>query len=152
MNRWIASCGVGLLALAAAGGLVAMSGKPTEERVAAPISSADQARYEDELVAFLAGDPEPRSVDFGQSVAERNAYWKERAAWWDRVPWEAVAGQWGCVAGSSGASMNPPDRTGLITAGYGGTLDCGGRYDAATVPTLTEPIPRSSVERPGLDT
>jgi len=37
-----------------------------------------------------------------------------------------VAGQWGCTSGVNGVTFNPPNESGVITAGHGGMADCGG--------------------------
>ncbi|WP_157432096.1 hypothetical protein [Agromyces italicus] len=110
------------------------------------VSPAAQAEYEAELVAFLEANPRPESGDFTHSVDGRNSYWKSIAAWWEAVPWEAVAGQWGCTSGGVGVTFNPPDEQGISSAGYGGMIDCGTLYESGTVPLLTEPVPRSEVD------
>lgn len=86
-----------------------------------------QLAYEHEVADFLQSNPEPKSGDFGPTIDGQNAYWRAQAAWWEAAPWDAVAGQWGCTISATGVSFNPPDRGGLITAGRGGTGDCGGQ-------------------------
>lgn len=41
--------------------------------------------------------------------------------------------------------IQPPDQDGIVTAGYGGMINCGNNYESSIVPLLTEPIPRSNV-------
>jgi hypothetical protein len=113
------------------------------------LSPASQSEFEAVLVEFLRENPAPESGDFAQSADGRNEYWRTVASWWDRVPWDAVAGQWGCTAGGVSVTFNPPDAAGVSSAGYGGVIDCGTRYSTGTIPLLTEPIPRSQVEDVG---
>lgn len=71
---------------------------------------ATQRLYEPELETFLSEHPGP-VLDFSSdgSIASLNAFYAAEVAWWNSVPWEAVAGQWGCSFQSFQASFNPPD-------------------------------------------
>jgi len=95
---------------------------------------AVQVAYENAVASFLLENSEPQSGDFDSSTEGRNDYWRAMAAWWESIPWEAVAGQWGCLSSGSTVTFNPADERGVITAGHGGTGTCGGvdigGYDA----------------------
>lgn len=114
-----------LAAGALALGTVAFASAQTEPRLPVPDPAA-QAAYESELAKFLVNSPKPSPADFESSVEGQNAYWQAVGAWWESVPWDAVAGQWGCESGIQGVTFNPATEAGVITAGYGGTGDCGG--------------------------
>lgn len=149
-RRWTAAVGIGILALGAVSGIAAAAAQPlgqAEDQTA--ISPAVEAGYEAELVAFLETNPRPESGDFDHTVNGRNSYWQSLASWWEQVPWDAVAGQWGCTSGGVEVNFNPADSEGVSSAGYGGMIDCGTRYDSGTVPMLTEPTPRSEVDIAG---
>lgn len=107
--------------------------------------SIAQIDFEMEVAAFLTNSPEPQSEDFDYSIEGRNSYWRAMAAWWDAVPWNAVAGQWGCTSQAGGATFNPPDEQGVITAGYGGTGNCSGAEVGKNPAIFSIPKTRSTI-------
>jgi len=54
-----------------------------------PISAHAQDQYDQEVVRFVAENPEPTAVDPSASVDEQNAYQAAMAAWWETVPWRS---------------------------------------------------------------
>lgn len=93
---------------------------------------ATQRAYEQKLETFLSEHPGPvHDFPSDGSVASLNAFYAAEVAWWNSVPWEAVAGQWGCSFQSFQASFNPPDANGVISAGYGTIINCGNALSAA---------------------
>lgn len=106
-----------------------------------PISDVSaQLAFENELATFLASNPAPTQDDYAPDVEGQNQYWQAIAAWWTEVPWDAVAGQWGCVNTGSSVSFNPIDEAGIISAGYGGSGSCGGVevHDSAIIFAVPE--------------
>jgi len=104
-----------------------------------------QSEYESEVTDFLANNPKPETADFGYSVDGQNQYWRAMAAWWESVPWVAVAGQWGCESQAVGVTFNPPDSQGVITAGRGGTGSCGGVSIGGNQAIFSIPESRSTI-------
>lgn len=110
---------------AAAIGTTAMS----TPQPAAQLPIADtalQAEFEGEVASFLESNPQPEPAQFSSDVSGQNAYWRAMVGWWNEVPWQAVAGQWGCVSSAVSSTFNPADENGVITAGRGGSGSCGG--------------------------
>ena len=129
---------------------IAVSGfaNGTAERTPASLvakASIAEINYETEVAAFLASHPEPQSADFDHSVEGQNSYWRAMVAWWNAVPWDAVAGQWGCTSQAAAAAFNPPDERGVITAGYGGTGNCVGANSGDNPAVFSIPKTRSTV-------
>lgn len=130
---------IGFLAAAclALGTTAIVSAQPATEL---PIQDkAAQASYAAEVDSFLSARPEPQSGQFGFTVDEQNGYWAARAAWWEAVPWAAVAGQWGCTTGAVSVAFNSPREDGVVTAGFGGSGDCGGYYDRDNAAIFSDP-------------
>lgn len=117
-----------------------------DDSAAAPISPAEQRGFEAELNDFLAAQPEPAAPKSGASVAEKNAYATELAAWWTDVPWDAVAGQWGCAAGIDEVNFNPADEDGVVTASHGGIMHCAVTLSDAELTKVAVPQTRSVSE------
>jgi len=105
-----------------------------------------QIIYEAELSAFLEANPQPSQADFDQTVDGQNAYWRTMVDWWEAVPWDAVAGQWGCQSSTQAVEFHPPDEAGVISASHGGVGTC---TDASLVRTFpgvfTLPETRTSI-------
>ncbi len=78
------------------------------EKAEAPLSLSDQRIHEQELRTFLSNTPPPSPALRAGGVDAQNDYWEAQAAWWDSVPWESVAGQWGCTVGETSVSFNSP--------------------------------------------
>lgn len=56
-----------------------------------------QRAYEQELGTFLNKYPGPvQNYPKDGSIESLNAFYAAELTWWNSVPWEAVAGQWGC--------------------------------------------------------
>ncbi|MFD1716055.1 hypothetical protein ACFSBZ_16390 [Amnibacterium flavum] len=64
-----------------------------------PISAAEQARYAEQVAAFVHTYPEP-VVDALEGSAAWDRQVAARGRYWLQVPWEAVLGQWGQRADS----------------------------------------------------
>lgn len=142
---------VALALLTAAISAVAISAPaaaaPDEEAQSkAPVSAGAQIAYETQLDTFLASNPQPIAPSAGATAAQQNAYWKSMSSWWDAVPWEAVAGQWGCDAGVEGVNFNPADKNGVVSASHGGVMDCGVVLDDLTLAAVSTPVARSDQE------
>lgn len=145
-TRVAGTIGFGLLAIAAVSGTLAASHTAgAVEYQELQVDPIEQAEFEAELVEFLAANPKPESRDFQSDPLGRSQYWIAVADWWERVPWTAVAGQWGCTAGTVGVTFNPPDKEGVSTAGYGGMIDCPSSYASGEIARMTEPVPRADV-------
>jgi hypothetical protein len=91
-----------------------------------PISSPrEQAQYEQTVQAFLAANPAPKNPGQEAPVAVQNSYWSAEAAYWRALPWQALAGQWGCALTGAVVTINPPSPQGVTTASAGTTANCG---------------------------
>jgi opacity protein-like surface antigen len=103
-----------------------------------------QTNYEKQLSMFLSANPQPQAVDQEAPAIQQNAYWKSMAAWWESVPWDAVAGQWGCVPGVHEVRFNLPDEKGVVGAVIGGVTGCGAVVSDQVLSALALPIARST--------
>jgi len=111
-----------------------------------PVSDpAVQAAFESEVAAFLASSEEPSRSDFPSDVEGQNTYWRAMGTWWDSIPWQAVAGQWGCTIQSDTVTFNPIDEQGVVTAGHGGIGTCGGVVISEAPAIFTVPDTRSNL-------
>lgn len=107
-----------------------------------PVNSvAEQDAYAAQVSTFLATHPQP-SMPSTDDPAIQNAYWKSEVAFWDSVPWKAVAGQWGCSFQSYQASFNPTDSDGVRSAGYGTLTNCGPDSTDSLTAVVSQPISR----------
>jgi len=104
----------------------------------APISLSQQVSYEAQLADFLEQSPEPQAPSPEAPVTEQNLYQESLADWWVDVPWDAVAGQWGCESVIETVSVSEPDADGLTTASRGGMLQCDAET-AVDLSTVAEP-------------
>lgn len=129
-----------LLSLGAAGAANAVSASEDAQS-----SATTQAEYEQEISDFVAENPEPIAVGFDATVGDQNAYQETMAAWWGSIPWEAVAGQWGCELGTEKVTVSEPNEEGLVTAGHGGMMHCGILSDAE-LSIVAQPTARSTSE------
>lgn len=86
-------CAIGFFATAVA---------PATPVVAAAPISEQEAAYAAEVAAFTEKYPEP--ISGGSSVGEVEEYAEAMHAYWSAVPWDAVAGQWGCTVEVTGPS------------------------------------------------
>ncbi|MBB5632113.1 hypothetical protein BKA04_000336 [Cryobacterium mesophilum] len=107
--------------------------------------TATQHAYELELASFLREHPGPVQ-DFPKdgSAESLNAFYAAQVVWWNSVPWEAVAGQWGCSFQAFQATSNPPDEVGVISAGFGTIINCGNALSPAATAMASTPQTRSA--------
>ncbi|SKB01579.1 hypothetical protein SAMN06295879_3281 [Agreia bicolorata] len=95
--------GVAALALAAFAGTGA-SAVPTASTAPTP----EEVAYSQQVSDFLAAHPDPAAAETSAlSRSDRDQRARELAAYWETVPWDAVAGQWGCTVQYLGTSLKP---------------------------------------------
>ncbi|MEV1132332.1 hypothetical protein [Agromyces sp. NPDC049794] len=103
----------------------------------------DAARIaESELDSFRSANPEPTPPAQSASQAEWNVYWTDMYRWWKQVPWDAVAEQWGCKAGTTEVELIEA-ADGAVTAQYSGFAKCDRKTDQATSGRVGRVGPRS---------
>lgn len=107
------------------------------------VSAKAQADYEAQLADFLRTSPEPAGIALDAPTEEQNAYWDAMSTWWEEVPWEAVAGQWGCTPGPQEVSANPVDELGVTTYGHGGVMQCSTVFGQDELSAVTQVLPRT---------
>jgi len=122
-----------------------VSGAPIQEAGAGPASlkPQEQQNYESELSEFLDSSPEPTPLANNASVDEQNKYEETLAAWWETVPWDAVAGQWGCDSVVEEITFNPVNADGVTTASHGGMMQCDEIFSPSELAVVSLPELRS---------
>jgi len=140
-------------ALALAGGmavaltsLLGATSAHAEESSGSAISAEEKLSHESHLSDFLRISPEPAPLAEGATADQQNAYAQELAAWWEAVPWDAVAGQWGCESTVQAVSFNPANAEGVTTASHGGVMDCAADFSEAQLAVVAIPQVRSVTE------
>lgn len=97
---------------------------------------------ESKLVNFHAANPEPKQPAASASQEAWNAYWQRMADWWNEVPWDAVAEQWGCEAGGTQVEL-VEGKDGSVTAQYSGMVQCDSDLGQPASGYVGIPQPRS---------
>ena len=147
MSNWRRAYATGAVVMAASAVMLTTAGPAAAETSALP-DSDQQVAYENELAGFLDENPAPTPVNLSSSIPVQNAYWENQAEWLAQVPWEAVAGQWGCVSSANNIVLNAPTEEGLITATYSGLMNCSSDLNSTELAVVAEPITRSSYAAP----
>jgi hypothetical protein len=86
-----------------------------------PVTDLERA-YAHVVETFMAANPAPVEPPLGVDNATFSAYNHELAAYWRKVPWEAVAGQWACRVRVLGVTVTP-NALGYDGAAVGHVLD-----------------------------
>lgn len=84
-------------------------------------------------------------MDADASVSVQNAYQEAMDEWWKEVPWDAVAGQWGCALISHDVVVSEAGADGSVSAGHGGMMQCGDLTEAE-LSAVSQPVSRSTTE------
>ncbi len=130
------------------GGAATASMPASSESISAelPISSISvQQEFEHQLETFLRAHHEPAPLAADATMEEQNGFAKTAYDFWKSVPWEAVAGQWGCLLGNVGVTYLPADRHGVVTAAYGTIIHCGKGVAAIDPDLISEPRTKTSL-------
>lgn len=121
------------------------SAQASEVDPASPKAQA-QLDHESQLDHFLQVNPEPAPIDETASIDEQNDYAEALAAWWETVPWDAVAGQWGCESVIEEVVLNPVNADGVATASHGGMMQCEEKFSTEELAVISLPQPRGETE------